>query len=50
MVVGYDPNIGDDEEKDRILDRVGNGYRLYILEDLNGLIGDRTTGTFGVLY
>ena len=33
-------------------DSVGNGYRLYILGDLNGWIGDRTraaiTGAFGV--
>ena len=28
---------------DRILDREGNGYRLCILGDLNGWIGDRTT-------
>ena len=27
----------------RTLDRVGNGYRLCILEDLNGWIGDRMT-------
>ena len=37
---------------DRILDRVGNGYRLCILGDLNGWIRDRTrasiTGAFGV--
>ena len=37
---------------DRILDRVGNGYRLCILADLNGWIKDRTragiTGAFGV--
>ena len=37
---------------DRILDRVENGYRLCILGDLKGWIGDRTrtgiTGTFGV--
>ena len=34
------------------LDSVGNGYRLCILGDLNGWIGDRTrtdiTGAFGV--
>ena len=34
------------------MDRVGNGYRLYILGDLKGWIEDRTrtgiTGTFGV--
>ena len=37
---------------DRSLDRVGNGYRLCILGDLNRWIGDRTrphiTGAFGV--
>ena len=36
----------------RILYRVGNGYRLCILGDLNGWIGDRMrasiTGSFGV--
>ena len=34
------------------VDSVGNGYRLCILGDLNGLIGNRTragiTGAFGV--
>ena len=37
---------------DKILDRVENGYRLCILEDLNRGIGDRTkagiTDAFGV--
>ena len=37
---------------DRILDRVGNGYRVCILGGLNGLIRDRTragiTGASGV--
>ena len=37
---------------DRSPDSVGNGYRLCILGDLNGWIGDRTragiTGDFGV--
>ena len=37
---------------DRTLDSVGNGYRLCILEDLNGWIGDSSragiTGDFGV--
>ena len=37
----------------RTLDNIGNGYRLCILGDLNGWIGDRTragiTGAFGVL-
>ena len=38
---------------DRTLDRVGNGYRLCILGDLNRWIRDRTragrTDNFGVL-
>ena len=38
--------------KGQILDRVGNRYKLCILGDLNGWIGDRMragiTGTFGV--
>ena len=50
VVVGYGPNEGDGEGKD--LDSVGDGYRLYILGDLNGWIGDGTrsdiTGAFGV--
>ena len=37
---------------DRTLDRVGNGYRLFILGHLNGWIRDRTragtTGAFRV--
>ena len=37
---------------DRTLDRIGNGYRLCILGDINGWIGDRTRsgviGAFGV--
>ena len=56
VVMGYGPNEGDGEEmdmfwndKDRILDKVENGYRLCILGDLNG---DRTiagiTGAFRV--
>ena len=47
VVVGYDPNEGDGEERyrilngmDRTLDRVGNGYRSCILVDLNGWIGE----------
>ena len=57
VVLRYGPNEGDGEEKDifwneRILDRVGNGYRLCILGDLNGWIGARTragiTGCFRV--
>ena len=37
---------------DRIMDKVGNGYRLCVLGDLNVWIGDRVragiTGAFGV--
>ena len=58
MVVGYGPNE-DGEERDRFwndmnrtLDSVRNGYRLCILQVLNGRIGDRTragiTSAFGV--
>ena len=40
VVVGYNPNEGDVEERfwndmDRTLESVGNGYRLCILGDLN---------------
>ena len=52
MMVGYGPNEGDGEERDRfwndmdrIVDRVGNGYRLCTLRDLNGWIGDRARAT-----
>ena len=59
VVVGYGPNEGDGEERDRFwndmdrtLDSVGNGYRLCILGDLKRWIGDRTkagiTGAFGI--
>ena len=58
VLVGYGPNEGNCEKRDRfwndmdrVLDRVGNGYRLYILVNLSGWIGDRAiyiTGTFGV--
>ena len=48
MVLGYGQNEGDHEERerfwndmDKVLDRVGNGYRLCILGDLNGWIFDR---------
>ena len=53
VIVGYGPNEGNGEERDidRTLDSVGNGYRLCILGDQNGCIGDRTragiTGAFG---
>ena len=43
VVVGCGPNEGNGEERERfwndlyrIVDRVGNGYRLYMLGDLNG--------------
>ena len=43
MVVGYGPNeiIGEERERFwnelvRTVDRVRNGYRLYMLGDLNG--------------
>ena len=59
-MVGYSPNERDGEERngfwndmDMILDKVWNGYRLSILGDLNGWIGDRIkagiTVAFGVL-
>ena len=58
VVVGYSPNVeGEERDRfwnvmDRTLDNIGNGYRFYILGDLNGWIGDRTrtgiTGAFGV--
>ena len=59
MVVGYGPNEGNGKERerfwnnlDKIVDRIGNGYRLRILGDLNGWIGDRMrvgiTGAVGV--
>ena len=58
VVVKYSPNKENEErdrfwnDKDRFLDRVGNGYKLCIPGDLNGLTGDRTrsgvTGAFGV--
>ena len=59
VVVEYGPNEGDSEEReslwnyfDRIVDRVGNGYRLCILGDLNGWIGNTVragiTSAFGV--
>ena len=42
------PNEGEVEEKesswkdlDKVVDRVGNGYRLCVLGDLNGWFGDR---------
>ena len=48
VVVGYSLNEANGEERerfwnylDRIVDNVGNGYRLCVLGDLNGWIGDR---------
>ena len=48
-MVGYGRNEGDGEERDRFWndmdrtpDSIGNGYRLCILGDLNGWIGNRT--------
>ena len=45
MGLGYGPNEGNVEERERflndlvwIMDKVGNGYRLYALGDLNGWI------------
>ena len=56
MVVGYGLTEGDGKERDRfwndldrIVDRVGNGYRLCILGNLKGWIGDRVrAGIIGV--
>ena len=59
MVVGYYPNKGNGEEKgefwndlDRIMDKIKNGYRICVLENLNRWIGDgvkaRITGAFEV--
>ena len=57
VVVGYGPNDGDSEEKDRFwndidrtLDIVGNGYRLCILGDLNGWIGDKTRADITIAF
>ena len=48
VVVGYGPNEGNGEERerlwnvlDRIVDSVENEYKLCVLGDLNGEIGDR---------
>ena len=59
VVVGYGSNEGDCEERDRfwtdmarLLNRVWIGYKLCVLKDVNGWIGDRTrasiTSDFGV--
>ena len=57
VVVGYGPNEGNGEERGwfwndllRILNRVGNRYRLCVLGDMNRWNGDRVrasrTGAF----
>ena len=59
LVVGYGPIEGNREkgnifwnDLDKVVDRVGNGYRLCVLGDLNGWIADRVRagiiGAFGV--
>ena len=55
VMVIYGPTEGDVKERERFwndLDRIGNGYRLCALSDLNGWVGDRVrvgiTGGFGV--
>ena len=59
MLVGYGPNEGDDEERerfcndlDRIVNKVWNGYILCVLGDLNGCVGDQVragiTGASGI--
>ena len=56
-MVGYGPKEGDGKERDRFwsdmernLDNEGNGYRLCILGDLNGCIGDRTRASIIVAF
>ena len=51
--MAYGPNEGDGEERERfwndiegIVDRVGNVYRLCVVEDLNGWIEDRGVSCF----
>ena len=57
--MGHGTNEGIGEERegfwndmDRTMERVGNGYRICVLEDMNGWIGDKVrsgiTGAFGV--
>ena len=48
VVVVYGPTEGQVEERerfwndlDRVVERVGNGYKLCVLGDLNGWVGDR---------
>ena len=59
MVAGYGPNEGIGEERerfwddmDRTVDRVGNGYILCVLGDLNGkveyMVRANLTGAFRV--
>ena len=58
MVVGYNSSERDGEKRkwfwnelDRIVVRVGNGYRLRMLGDLNGWIEDRVrAGKTGPFY
>ena len=49
---GTSEGIGEERERfwndmDKTVDIVGNGYRLCVLENLNGWIGDRASA-FGV--
>ena len=59
MVKVYSPTQKKVEENekfwndlDRVVERIGNGYRLCVLEDPNGWVGDRMrvveTGLYGV--
>ena len=48
VVAVYGPTEVEIEERerfwndlDRVVDRVGNGYRLCVLEDMNGWVGER---------
>ena len=48
VVVGYGPNEGNGKEMEgfwnelnRTVDRTGNGYRLCVMGNMNGWIGDR---------
>ena len=60
MVAVYSPTEGEGAERgkfwndlDKVVDRVGNGYKLCVLADLNGLFGDKMradiTAVFGVM-
>ena len=59
MVMVYRPNEGNGEKRERFrndldknVDKVGNGYRSFVLGYLNGWIGDSARasiiGAFGV--